>query len=193
MDRARVTELHFMTPMVNLESILEHGIVSHERCGRLRHTSIADEDVQTLRSRIRVPGGLRLHQYANLYFDARNAMMFRVRSYDLVVLRVDPAVLDLDDAVIADGNAARFPPTRFFPSPDGLEYLDEDRVYATWWTHEDPWEKRERKRQRQAELLVPDVVHPDYIFGCYTWRKDEAAHCQELDEWLVEVNARVYF
>lgn len=193
MDRARVGELHFMTPISNLASIRRYGILSHDRASALDHESVALEAVQDRRAGKRVPGGRMLHEYANLYFDARNAMMFMRRADDLAVVRVSPSVLDLPGTVISDGNAANGV-TRFFASPGGVGALEADRVYAEWWTHEDYWEQQERKRQRQAEVLVPDAVHPRFIIGCYAWRQPAARQCQSVDaNWRVEVNAHVYF
>jgi len=182
-----------MTPVENLASIAEHGILSHVHAAAVRHASVALESVQDHRATKRVPGGRPLHEYVNLYFDARNAMMFMRRSSDLIVVRVRPCVLDLANVVVSDGNAANGP-TRFFPSPAGLEHLDADRVYAEWWTHSDYWEQQERKRQRQAEVLVPDVVTSDHILGCYTWTDAEATRCRLLvADWTVEVKPHVYF
>ena len=64
------------------------------------HVSIAMPEVQAIRAAVRVPDGSKLgrplHTYANLYFDARNPMMY-VRKHEhesTCVLCVDPAVLD---------------------------------------------------------------------------------------------------
>lgn len=193
MDRSVVTELHYMTRMSNLASIAALGLLSHARAAAVVHDSVAMEEVQDHRAGKRVPGGRPLHEYVNLYFDARNAMMRLRRSDDLVVVRVAPSVLDLEGVVVSDGNAANGP-TRFFPSPAGLANLEAARVYAEWWTHDDYWEQQERKRQRQAEVLVPDVVSPDYILGCYTWCATAAQECRRLvADLAVEVNAHVYF
>jgi hypothetical protein len=192
-DRELVAELHYMTPITNLASIAAVGILSHDRAAQVPHDSVAMAEVQDHRAGRRVPGGLALHDYVNLYFDARNAMMRLRRSDDLIVVRVSPAVLDLEGVVVADGNAANGP-TRFFPSPAGLVNLDAERVYAEWWTHEDYWKQQERKRQRQAEVLVPDVVPTEYLLGCYTWRESTAQECRRLvEDWAAEVNPNVYF
>lgn len=193
MDRAAITELHFMTPMANLASISQHGVLSHVRASSLPHTSVALESVQDRRAGKQVPGGRQLHEYANLYFDARNAMMFMRRSDQLAVVRVSASVLELPGTVVTDGNAANAV-TRFYPADVGIEALDAQRVYAEWWTHEDYWEQQERKRQRQAEVLVPDLVAPGFIIGCYAWREPGVRECQRIDaNWIVEVNANVYF
>ena len=55
-----------------------------------------------------LPNGKRLHTYANLYFNARNAMMYKRKSShrELCVVRVDKSVLTLPTAIVADQNAA---------------------------------------------------------------------------------------
>lgn len=107
MRRDEVQELHFITSIRNVGSILERGILSHERAARVDHESCANESVQDIRRRKRVPNGRPLHSYANLYFHAHNPMMSAIRDRrDLVVIRVSQAVLDIEDTVLADGNAA---------------------------------------------------------------------------------------
>ena len=73
----RVSEFHCIMPMAKAGSIMKHGILSYERAAKLEHHSVAMQPVQDKRDRKRVPGGLKLHQYANLYFHARNPMMFK--------------------------------------------------------------------------------------------------------------------
>ena len=68
----RVTELHCIMPIRNIPSVVAHGILSHESAGKLMHHSVAMQPMQERRDVKTVPGGLRLHQYANLYFHARN-------------------------------------------------------------------------------------------------------------------------
>jgi hypothetical protein len=149
--------------MANVLSIVERGILSHERAAKVQHASAAMENVQQLRSRKTVPGGRPLHQYANLYIDARNVMLYKLkeRHLDLCVLRVGTDVLDLPDVVIADGNAAGYM-TRFGPSPQGLGMIDKAKVFADWWR-----DSLEERRARCAEVLVPDSVPPEYLLGAY--------------------------
>jgi hypothetical protein len=195
MERERVTELHFITPRTNLASIAEKGILSHRRATRVAHTSIALEDVQDRRKDKRVPNGRPLHEYANTYFDARNPMMSRRRDerHEIAVVRISPDVLDLDGVVITDGNAAA-DATRFFRSPEGLADLDEGAVYAEWWTDSDYWTYLEKKRMRCAELLVPDIIEPQYLLGCYVLDADGVSACQEIAPNLeAVVRGHVFF
>ena len=64
----RVVELHSIMPIANLPSVMAHGILSYERAAKLPHRSVALQPVQDRRDKKQVPGGLRLNQYANLYF-----------------------------------------------------------------------------------------------------------------------------
>ena len=201
MEREQVEELHYITTMDNLASILQNGIVCHNQAKHLQHTSIANEGVQDLRRGKRVPGGSLLHDYANLYFDARNAMMYdrRTNQPDLVVICVGPSVLDLPGVVISDGNAATGG-TAFYPAPAGLRQLDASRVYAVSWHRDDDghpyegWDKKERKRQRQAEVLVPGSVPPEFITRCYVRSRAIISECTVIDGQLtVAVHKRVFF
>lgn len=196
MLRTDVEELHYITSSANLASIMSHGILSHLAAAQYPHTSVASEEVQNIRRGKYVPGAGPLHNYANLYFDARNPMLFKLKSNgqgDLVVLRVSPAVLDIPGTVVCDGNAA-CNGTRFFESPAGLSNLDKDLIFAKYWTDDDPWMYYEKKRIRCAEVLVPGYVHASYIQGCYVRTGDHAIQCRAIAASLnILVNGRIYF
>jgi hypothetical protein len=195
MDRDEVREFHFITPISNLGSILMHGILSHERSAKLEHLSVALTTVQGRRHSKSVPGGLNLHSYANLYFDARNPMMYYLKDRtDLIVVRVSPDVLDIPDAVVSDGNAAA-EGTRFYPSHEGLYNLDSERVFALYWTDPDYWLMKEKKRARCAEILVPNLIPSTYIQGCYVDTEEKSRECLGLFEDLptADVRGEIYF
>lgn len=111
-----------------------------------------------------VPGGLRLHQYANLYFHARNPMLSARRHEDVCVLRIAVQVLALPGAVITDQNAASNY-VRFY-APSQWHLLDFNDIFAREWTHPDD-QIREwwHKSRRCAEVLIPGHVAPDHITG----------------------------
>lgn len=164
----RVRELHSIMPIANIASVMAHGILSHDQAVRLEHANVSMADVQDRRARKSVPGGLRLHEYANLYFCARNPMMYRRQDERsrLCVLRVDRRVLDLAGVVLTTGNAAS-KYSRFLPSPAGLRAIAFDDVFADYWTDEDPFEQMRKKSTKCAEVLVPHRVDPGFITGAY--------------------------
>jgi hypothetical protein len=67
--------LHYITPIANVPSILQRGILCHNQVKSLAHQSVAMPQIQQRRTKKSVPGGRHLHDYANLYFDARNPML----------------------------------------------------------------------------------------------------------------------
>lgn len=164
----RVTELHCIMPMANLVSVMKQGVLSHERAVKVPHRSVALQPVQEKRDQKQVPGGLKLHQYANLYFHARNPMMFRRRDQanDLCVLRISTMVLALPGTVITDQNAAS-DYVRFL-HPRQWQVLDFDAIYAMDWRHPDDQIAHWRhSSQKCAEVLVPQRVEPLYVTGAY--------------------------
>ena len=167
MNREDVKELHYITPIENLPSILEKGILSHKLAGKVPHHSVALDVIQERRKNKIIPRGMPLHDYVNLYFDARNPMLYRRldQHAEICILRVKPSVMELPGVVIADCNASS-DYVRFFPYPGGLKYVDRDIVYAEYWTHpDDPIAEMEHKSKKCAEVLVPDIVNPDYLLG----------------------------
>lgn len=104
----RVTELHCIMPMVNIGSVMGRGILSYDHATKLQHHSVALQPVQDKRDQKQVPGGLKLHQYANLYFHARNPMMFKRKeeTQNLCILQISTQVFRLNGTVISDQNAA---------------------------------------------------------------------------------------
>lgn len=170
MERSDLTELHYITPISNVASILDRGILSYASAKRVKHDSVADEEVQERRSKVRVRGKTRLHRYTNLYLNARNAMLYRRlqegRRNDLCVLKVATEVLDLPEVVIADGNAASGY-AQFHSVEDGLAALRKEELFADYWTHDDPIETMRHRSRMQAEVLVPSVIGPEYVTEAY--------------------------
>ena len=79
MRREELEELHYITLIGNVASILTKGILSHHLAERVPHGSVAMQKVQDIRSNKVVPGGRKLHEYANTYFNARNAMLYLLK------------------------------------------------------------------------------------------------------------------
>jgi ssDNA thymidine ADP-ribosyltransferase, DarT len=163
-------------PIAHVPSVTEHGILSFERAAKLMHDSVALQPVQDRRDKKQVPGGLKLHQYANLYFHARNPMMFKRKDQaaDLCVLRVSTEVLKLDGVVISDSNAAS-DYVRFL-HPSQWMLLDFDDIYAMDWRHPDDQIAYYRHSARKcAEVLVPYRLPANLILGAYVMDQPASA------------------
>src|SRR5438552_9835986 len=130
-----VKEFQSIMPLDNIPSVLKYGILSNERAEKLLHRSVAMQEVQERRDVRKVPGGLKLHQYANLYFHARNPMLFKRKEAvaRLCVLRISTEVRHIDGVVITDRNASS-DYVRFL-HPSQADVLDYDTIFAMDWRH----------------------------------------------------------
>jgi hypothetical protein len=79
MNRDEIIELYFIAPIANVPSIMQHGILSHKLAQQIAHDSVAMQEIQERRRNKQIPGARRLHEYANLYFDAHNPMLSKRR------------------------------------------------------------------------------------------------------------------
>lgn len=178
MERADVAELHYIAHIDNLDSILDHGILSRYRAKRLlggSMKSIANPEILARRAERSIPKGLPLNRYANLFFNARNAMLYSmpikqgIPFRDIAVLRVDSSVLCLPGVVIADTNAATKKRPRWHTVEEGLSLIDKKELFAEYWIHDNLLEERRHRQRMMAEVLVPDKVPPEYILGAYLY------------------------
>lgn len=159
--------LYSIMPIENVPSIMENGILCHEEAQKILHHSVALEDVQEKREQKQVCGGLRLHQYANLYFNPRNPMMFYVQHHGdgVCILAIDPEILNQDGCVVSDMNAAKRE-VRFY-EPCNLEELDFEQVFAQFWNDEFT------KARECAEVLVPYRVDFSYVMGAVVQNSED--------------------
>jgi hypothetical protein len=174
-----LTELHSIMPIANISSVLEHGILSYEMAAKLAHHSVAMTQIQDRRDCVQVPGGLKLHQYANLYFHARNPMLFKRKGQveSLCVLRVSTAVLQLPGVVLTDQNASS-DYVRFL-SAEQISLIDFEMVFAEDWRHPgDRIAYWRHKSVKCAEALVPQKIGPELIEGAYVASVAAAAALQ---------------
>lgn len=182
MRRDELAELHYITHINNVASILLHGLLSHARADKLPHESVAMEEVQARRRNVVLPTGRKLHEHVNLYLNARNAMMYKRKGLhlDLCVLRISTSVLDLNGVLVTDRNAASG--IALFDEPvAGLGRVDKSRVFARSWIHEgDPMATYDHRSAMFAKVLVPDRVDPEFIQGAYV-------SCSEAKERLLKV------
>lgn len=169
MRREELQELHYIVPIATVLSILANGILSHDRAAAHGHEDISMKEIQDIRANRAVAPGRMIHSYANVYFNARNAMMYKRKHLHstLCVLRISPDIIDLRHAMIADQNGGSNY-ARFHSSPAGLANIDRDIVMAASWIHEgDERATWRHKAQMCAEVLIPDSIPPTFVTGAY--------------------------
>ncbi|MDP2922806.1 MAG: DUF4433 domain-containing protein [Candidatus Omnitrophota bacterium] len=168
MNKDDIKELHFITYIENVPSIMANGILPRNKARNLTLRDISAEGVQERRKNKKIPGTTKsLHDYANLYFDTHNPMLSvrRTENNEICILRIQSSVLDIPGVIVTDKNAAR--ECWFKTVSEGLPLLNKNEIYATFWTDVDPIKAYKHAGIKCAEVLVPDCVGPNYIFGAY--------------------------
>lgn len=166
--------LYSIMPIENIPSIMKQGILCHQDAQSVKHQSVALENVQEKREQKRVCGGLYLHQYANLYFNPRNPMMFYVQRHGdgICILAINPEILNQDGCVISDMNAAKRE-VRFY-EPSALEELDFKQIFAEFW------EDEFTKARECAEVLVPHRVDFSYVMGALVQSAEDREKLEKM-------------
>lgn len=177
MRRAYIKELYYITHIDNLPSILDIGILCHERVQTedIQYTPIYDDDIVSHRRERHIPDGRSLWNFTNLYFQPRNAMLYQVVHEkpvnDIVILGVRLNILNRPDIFISTGNAAHSL-SDILTASEGKKVIsqikkDTDKEY---WT-----EEVGSKRKMMAECLVPNLVPPEFIQAIYIASHDAVA------------------
>ena len=180
---AEIKSLFYITHVENVPSILQHGILSHALIESRNlpftpHLRRCDRE-QSERTKATPERGS-LWEYANLYFQPRNPMMYRVFTRKppriLAVVGVKPGVLQLPQVMITDGNAASNP-TRFFKAAEGLKVIEAQwpAIQAEYWNDLDG-----SKRKIMAECLVPDQFPRDHIHTVFVADHETKKHVEGL-------------
>ena len=133
----KLKSLYYITHVDNLPSIFQRGILSYERIEteieteKVRSISIFKPTNKNTNKRRKIsPQNNRknLLNYANLFFQPRNPMMYRAifenSANQLAVLEVAATVLNEPETIIADGNATD-ELTQFYPGTQGLKKLQQ--------------------------------------------------------------------
>ena len=162
-----VSALYYITHIDNIPSILAKGILSHERMEEgILYTPIFDSDIVNRRRDKFTADGRSLWQYANLFFQPRNPMLYRVSKNigkrNLAIFGVADTVLQEQGVFITDGIASNAL-TRFYRLSEGMQILQAQQEILqsrSWisWMHSD-----ELRRELMAECLVPNQVNPVHI------------------------------
>lgn len=173
-EQRGIRELYYITHIENIPSILERGILSHTHIQRenIPYTAIYDEQIVSSRHNRIAPNGESLWNFANLYFKARNPMLYRLICElpldALAVIGVRRDILDRDDIYITDGNAASAN-TTISPATASRYLIPQimKEIAFEWWN-----EPGGSKRKIMAECLVPDMVPPEYIQTIYVANRE---------------------
>ena len=180
--KENIKSLYYITHVDNIKSILEQGIFSHNKIKNLniKPKSIYDANVISRRENKNLPSGNTLLEYANLYFQPRNPMMYRIL-HDLgkgnftkgvksiALLEIKKNILDNSDldCYVSTGNAAT-DYSEFLDIPKGLKKIDKVVLNDNaWWN-----DLSNGKSKIMAEFLIKDKIPSAYISSVYFGHED---------------------
>ena len=170
MKKRPIEGLYYITHIDNLASILRYGVFSHQQIEKQRvsFTPVYASSIVAGRQERLTPDGKSLWDYANVYFQPRNPMLYRVLNEinrkDIVILGISPQVLDIPSAFISAGNAASSL-TPIYTIKKGLQVIYDELwsiINNNWWAAEDG-----SKRKIMAECLIPNSIPPNLIHSVY--------------------------
>ena len=163
----------------NLKSLLKNGIWSRSRANNNWLTKIGlSQRIKSIHNKNIIQKrksksfkGRSLWDYANVYFQARNPMLYYVKERfgekNIVVLQISSDIINSPGAGLTDGNAAS-QNTKFFEDiGQGLKALNKDQFDKLYWNEES-------KRTIMGEALIPDHIPKEKIMGVYTAHQDTA-------------------
>jgi len=152
--------LEHMLHHTNLENVLTNGLLSHKLAHErgLIQQDISMNEVQVRRAqrKISIDGTeYELHEFVPFYFNSRNPMLYRRRNiqHELVVLCVDPEIINRELTIFTDGNAANNP-TKFFRGTAKLNNVPFELTTSGSWNNDNEVIKKENVRKMCAEVLA---------------------------------------
>lgn len=163
-----ITGLYHMTHIDNLASILSNGLLSHTqaRNNNYLQTDIANNDVNVRRSHNEPIHNRPIHDYAPLYFNPKNPMLYFRKDIqnNIAILEFSPLVLLKEGVIFTDGNASVHTTatynsqTQFYSDLNDLNKLDWKCINDKWWN-----DYEDGKRKKCAEVLIPDKIELSFL------------------------------
>ncbi len=153
-----VKHLYYLSPVNNIPSILEHGVMSKMAVETLEipYDDYSDQTVQTIRER------KSLHEYVPLFFNTRNAMTFRYQKEkrDFAILRLNSDLVTHYDCLVSDRIAACSDAEIYTLSEAALKKINIELVLSA----RNFYDNRLLKKRLGAEILVKtDMIEPEWI------------------------------
>ncbi len=170
MPKNNVKSLYYITHLDNLSSILRYGIFSHQQIKNqnIRFEPIYNQEIVANREQKLTPDHKSLWEYANVYFQPRNPMLYKVLNEtdkkNIIILGIKSQIMQTKGALISLGNAAHSL-TAIVDIKTGLPLINGEYwsvINNDWWKAEDG-----TKRKIMAECLIPNLIPPTEIHSIY--------------------------
>ena len=156
----KLSSLDHMTHIDNLDSIFQNGLLAHNN--PYKRKDISNTEVNNRRTKREYIYGKSLHSYVPLYFNPRNAMMYKNRNENIVILSFDTILLRKQGVLFTNKNASTNS-VKYYQSVQYLKQLNWEYIMAQSWYGK----IEEVKQVMMAEVLVPNKINIKYLKGIY--------------------------
>ncbi len=154
------TSLDHMTHISNLDSIFKYGLLAHSN--PYKQVDISNSEVNNRREGKENIYGRKIHDYVPFYFNPRNAMMYRNKDEDIVILAFSKKLL-LKNGVLFTNKNASTNSVKFYDDLNGLNKINWNSLTSNSW-----YDKSEEVKQiMMAEVLVHKKVSIKNLVGIY--------------------------
>ena len=151
--RFSILHLYHLTHKNNLESILAHGLLSHDTSynKNLTNYTISNSDVVNIRAtKTESINKKKINEYAPLYINPRNPMLYVKKEIqnDIIIICFERSLIYNKGSIFTDGNAVNFP-TKFYNNLEDLNKINWQCLNSRFWI-----DYPDGKRICCAEVLV---------------------------------------
>lgn len=163
--------LFYTAHLNNIKSILEFGILSHNLVYQqgIANVDISNQQVNARRNRVESSLGGNIHDFAPLYFNPKNPMLYVLcmngKREDLILLKINPHILLVDNVAFSDGNAA-VQTTTFYKNIEDFNKLNWTIIKDNYWTN-----YPDGKRIKCSEVLVYQKIPVYYITDLFVYNE----------------------
>ncbi|CZE46269.1 DUF4433 domain-containing protein [Campylobacter geochelonis] len=150
----KINYLSHMTSLQNLENILKYGLQNHYT--KYKVTDISNTEVNARREVKENIYGHKIHEYVPFYFNPRNAMLYRNRyEDDVIILGFSVMIVKANKVLFSNKNASKRD-VKFTKNLSDLvdeEFINFKDVFSTSWCN-NHIRNEELKAVMMAEALV---------------------------------------
>lgn len=186
-----IGSLDHMTHIDNLESILKYGLLAHSNPHKKR--DISNTEVNNRRNKKESIYGHTIHEYVPFYFNPRNAMMYRNKDEDIVVLAFSQKLIFENNTIFTNKNASANS-VKFFNSGQQLNKLEWNYVWSDSWNNK--VNRTEVMQAMMSEVLIYSHVSINNLIGVYA--KNESMKKLLIEKYSlpankIKINAKMFF
>lgn len=195
-EKVGIATIDHMTHIDNLGSIFKNGLLAHNN--PYKKIDISNKEVNDRRNKKEPIYNRNVHDYVPLYFNPRNAMLYRnkIKFGDaIVILAFKSDTILLENSFFTNGNVAS---DHTLYSNDIRELEHEDwnwgRIWSRSW-HEQP-DAEEIKWSMMAEVLIYEKIEINQLQEIYCSSNNAKQYIEEnynLNNIDINVNTRVFF